>query len=83
MSGSAEEKYALITGASTGIGHATCQWLALRGWKILAGVRRDQDARRLESLSPAITAITLDVTDQAAVSAAAMRVQQLAPQGLA
>ena len=60
MTGSGDEKWALITGASTGIGQATCQWLAtrlsssksLRGWNLLAGVRREEDAKKLESLSP-------------------------------
>lgn len=82
MTGSANEKWALITGASTGIGQATCQWLALRGWKILAGVRRDEDAQKIESLSPAISAVLLDVTDPAHISSAAARVGELAPHGL-
>ncbi|NBC40078.1 SDR family NAD(P)-dependent oxidoreductase [Corallococcus exiguus] len=36
---------AIITGASTGIGAATARELARRGFHVLAGVRRDHDAR--------------------------------------
>jgi NAD(P)-dependent dehydrogenase (short-subunit alcohol dehydrogenase family) len=60
---------ALVTGASTGIGLATAQRLASRGWTVFAGVRRPDDAERLraEGLVP----LTLDVTDQAQLAAAA------------
>jgi NAD(P)-dependent dehydrogenase (short-subunit alcohol dehydrogenase family) len=35
---------AVVTGASTGIGAATARELARRGFRVLAGVRRDRDA---------------------------------------
>ena len=38
------QEIAVITGASTGIGAATARELARRGFHVLAGVRRDQDA---------------------------------------
>jgi NAD(P)-dependent dehydrogenase (short-subunit alcohol dehydrogenase family) len=83
MSDATDEKYVLISGASTGIGNATSRWLAVRGWKVLAGVRRDEDGKKLQQASPSITAIKLDVTDPATISAAANTVRELAPNGLA
>jgi NAD(P)-dependent dehydrogenase (short-subunit alcohol dehydrogenase family) len=80
--GDADNKYVLISGASTGIGNATSRWLAGRGWKVLAGVRRDEDGEQLEK-APNITAIHLDVTDSSTITAAANRVREIAPNGLA
>jgi NADP-dependent 3-hydroxy acid dehydrogenase YdfG len=37
----------LITGASTGIGHATAMRLDAAGWQVFAGVRRQADAEEL------------------------------------
>ncbi len=61
----------VVTGASTGIGAATSRHLADRGFDVLAGVRRDEDAERVESWSPRVRAIRLDVTDPDAVAALA------------
>ena len=36
--------YAVVTGASTGIGEATAQHLAGLGFNVFAGVRNDKDA---------------------------------------
>jgi NAD(P)-dependent dehydrogenase (short-subunit alcohol dehydrogenase family) len=52
----------LITGASTGIGEACALYLAERGWRVLAGVRKPGDAERL-SATENITPVTLDVTN--------------------
>jgi len=55
----------LITGASTGIGHGAAVELARRGFQVFAGVRRMEDARRLnEHAIP----LLLDVTDAAAIA---------------
>jgi len=60
----------LVTGASTGIGEACAAHLASIGFQVLAGVRREADARRLDE-HPGVRSLMLDVTDPAAVAAAA------------
>ena len=62
----------LVTGASTGIGHATATHLRARGWDVLAGVRRQQDGESLAAQG--IEVVLLDVTDAAAIEAAAKQV---------
>jgi NAD(P)-dependent dehydrogenase (short-subunit alcohol dehydrogenase family) len=62
----------LVTGASTGIGRATALHLASRGWRVLAGVRREEDAETLRSASAGgVEPLILDVTDEVQVGAAA------------
>lgn len=64
------EKYVLITGASSGLGKATALALAEEGYKVFAGVRKQQDKELLESLQKNITAIFLDVTSDESVNCA-------------
>jgi NAD(P)-dependent dehydrogenase (short-subunit alcohol dehydrogenase family) len=59
----------LVTGASSGIGEATALHLRSRGWRVLAGVRREEDAERLGAAG--LEPLTLDVTDAAQIAAAA------------
>jgi NAD(P)-dependent dehydrogenase (short-subunit alcohol dehydrogenase family) len=66
---------ALITGASTGIGRATALHLDRAGWRVFAGVRRDEDAESLrEAGSERLAPLMIDVTDPAQIAAAAERI---------
>jgi NAD(P)-dependent dehydrogenase (short-subunit alcohol dehydrogenase family) len=68
-------KTALVTGASSGIGRATVQRLDGAGWKVFAGVRREEDAAALRAEGSArLEPLLLDVTDPEAIAAAAARV---------
>lgn len=62
----------VISGASTGIGAATARALASRGFHVLAGVRRQQDADaiRAERIEP----VMLDITKDEHVDALATRI---------
>lgn len=55
------KKWVLITGASTGIGRATAEYLANNGFNVYGGVRKDKDFEELDKLSN-IMPIKLDVT---------------------
>jgi NAD(P)-dependent dehydrogenase (short-subunit alcohol dehydrogenase family) len=62
-------KTVVVTGASSGIGLASCGRLARAGWKVFGGVRTDEAATRLRELG--VEALRLDVTDAEQVAAAA------------
>ncbi len=65
----------VVTGASTGIGRATALSLDSDGWRVFAGVRRDDDAAALaEAASERLVPLQLDITDSEQVAAAAERV---------
>jgi NAD(P)-dependent dehydrogenase (short-subunit alcohol dehydrogenase family) len=68
-------KSVLITGASTGIGRATALQLNRRGWRVFAGVRKEDDAASLrEAGSDRLEPLMLDVTDAGQIAAAAERI---------
>jgi NAD(P)-dependent dehydrogenase (short-subunit alcohol dehydrogenase family) len=65
----------LVTGASTGIGRATALRLDDAGWRVFAGVRREEDAQALRDAGAAnLSPLLLDVTDAAQIAAAAATV---------
>jgi NAD(P)-dependent dehydrogenase (short-subunit alcohol dehydrogenase family) len=59
----------VVTGASSGIGHACALRLARGGWRVLGGIRRSEDAAALEVHG--VTPVELDVTRAEQVAAAA------------
>jgi NAD(P)-dependent dehydrogenase (short-subunit alcohol dehydrogenase family) len=62
----------LVTGSSTGIGRATALRLDRAGWRVFAGVRREEDADSLRAAgSKRLTPVTLDVADAEAIAAVA------------
>ena len=66
----------VITGASTGIGWATAKLLLGRGFRVFGSVRKQIDADRLKAeLGAGFTPLLFDVTDEAAVLAAAREVR--------
>ena len=65
-----------ITGTSTGIGRTTALQLDASGWRVFAGVRREQDGESLRAKSSQrLTPVLVDVTDAAAVAQAAKNVK--------
>jgi NAD(P)-dependent dehydrogenase (short-subunit alcohol dehydrogenase family) len=68
-------KTILVTGASSGIGRATVRRLDRAGWKVFAGVRREEDAAALKAeSSERLEPLILDVLDPDAIAAAAARI---------
>lgn len=62
----------LVTGSSTGIGRATALRLDAAGWRVFAGVRKQDDADSLRAAgSDRLTPVMLDVTAASAISAVA------------
>ena len=65
----------VVTGASTGIGNACALHLDRIGFRVFAGVRRDEDAERLRAqASDRLTPVMIDVTDSESIRAAADQV---------
>ncbi len=65
------DRSALVTGASSGIGHATVGELVRGGFFVFAAVRKQKDADRLHAEHGSrVRPVQLDVTDGAAIAAA-------------
>jgi NAD(P)-dependent dehydrogenase (short-subunit alcohol dehydrogenase family) len=67
------ERYALVTGASTGMGRATVLRLARDGYHVFAGVRKEADGESLVRAAAGgdVIPVQLDVTDAGQIAAAA------------
>jgi NAD(P)-dependent dehydrogenase (short-subunit alcohol dehydrogenase family) len=64
----------LVTGASTGIGYASVAGFVRAGVTVYAGVRTEEDARRVESLGENVRPVMLDVTNAERVADVAARI---------
>src|SRR5207302_9256795 len=71
--GSETAKAVLITGCSTGIGRATAEHLADRGWKVYATARRPESIEDLREKG--CPTLALDVTDDASMQSAVNEVE--------
>ena len=67
-------KAALITGCSSGIGHATAACLVKGGWTVYATARRPETIADLAEMGA--QTLALDVRDEASMSAAVAAVEQ-------
>ncbi|HTU71762.1 MAG TPA: SDR family oxidoreductase [Candidatus Baltobacteraceae bacterium] len=67
---------ALVTGASTGIGHAITLLLARSGYTVYAGVRKEADRQRLESEHERIHPVILDVRVPADIARAVQNLRE-------
>jgi NAD(P)-dependent dehydrogenase (short-subunit alcohol dehydrogenase family) len=66
-------KAVLITGCSSGIGHATAEHLAARGWTVYASARRTESIEDLAERG--CKTLSLDVTDEDSMRAAVATVE--------
>ncbi|WP_338074011.1 SDR family NAD(P)-dependent oxidoreductase [Halomonas alimentaria] len=64
----------LITGCSSGIGHAAAHAMAERGWRVFATARKAEDVARLRE--EGFEALTLDLDSSASIEAAVASVAQ-------
>ena len=66
------KKAVVITGASRGIGETCALRLDRHGFRVFAGVRREEDGKRLmEQASDRLSPLMIDVTDETSIKAAA------------
>ncbi len=73
------DRFVLVTGSSTGIGKACAMYLARNGFVPIAGVRRDEDAKKLELIAgdKKLHCVILDVASSESVSGAAKKIEEI------
>ena len=64
-----DQRAVLVTGATTGIGRVTAEYLAARGYFVFAGARKDEDMAELNKIDN-VMAVRIDVTRQDQIDAA-------------
>ncbi|MDZ7852081.1 MAG: SDR family oxidoreductase [Halomonas sp.] len=64
----------LITGCSSGIGHAAAHAMVARGWRVFATARAEADVARLQE--EGLEALALDLADSASIEAAVATVKE-------
>ena len=64
----------LITGCSSGIGHAAAHAMAARGWRVFATARKEADVARLKE--EGLEALALDLDSSASIEAAVAEVEK-------
>lgn len=69
------QRAVLVTGASTGLGRATAELLAAKGFFVYACARKDADLKALNAIAN-VQAIRLDVTRQEDIDAAVKTVRE-------
>src|SRR5436309_3184213 len=79
MAAATVSKAVLVTGCSSGIGHATALHLAGKGWIVYASARRAEAIADLETAG--CRTLALDVTDEASMQAAVAAVAAGSAQG--
>ena len=82
MNDSGVHPVVVVTGSSSGIGRAIVSQLAAGGFRVVAGLRRMDDAAELRQESELIMPVLLDVTDQDSIAAAVATVQKHFPAGI-
>jgi NAD(P)-dependent dehydrogenase (short-subunit alcohol dehydrogenase family) len=72
------DPFVLVTGSSTGIGKACALYLAKSGFSVIAGVRKMEDAKKLELAAGSnLVGIQLDISDPDSIAAAAAKIAQI------
>ena len=71
-----KDKTILVTGCSTGIGHACAMGLKSRGWRVFATARKAEDLKRLQD--EGLESLYLDYAEPSSIEACVAEVSRLA-----